>query len=380
MSINAPARTAARLTETRLIGFGVATRVLASDGDLRWLGEFFEPSLGTEGLAAHQATVTANVDATRFEILKQEHSRHERRLYDCFTLDGSFDAFYGCRAPDGELLISLDPFGLMLRVGAAKDVYELVAGSPNARLRMGLMRVVREIATVRALRAGGVPLHGAACTHHGEAVGFLGHKTAGKTTSLIHWLRSQETQFLANDRFFLFRRRGAWVVRGMPTIVKLRPDTLQLFGDLRRRATEYPFDWKSTLVEVHAAAGQGTSGPAAGTFTQRQFLRIVDRSAVPEAPLRMLLFPERDDSLHAVEFAPLSCRDATVRLAANLLSPGASLATAEVFDPEPNRELARESILDACREVAGSGCCFVYRQGIRTLSRVAAPPARSRAA
>jgi hypothetical protein len=378
--MDAPVRKAALLAETRLIGFGAATRVIASDVDLRWLGEFFEPSLGTEGLAVDQATVTASVDANRFETLKREFSLHERRLYDCFTLDGSFDAFSGCHTAQGELLISLDRFDLMLRVGATKDVYELVAGSTNAKVRMGLMRVVREIATVRALRAGGVPLHGSACARQGGAFGFLGHKTAGKTTSLIHWLQSEETRFLANDRFFLFRRRGGWVIRGMPTIVKLRPDTLQLFDDLPRRATEYPFDWNRTLAEVHAAAAQGSPSRRAATFTQTQFLRIMDRSAVAEAPLRMLLFPERDDSLDVAVYQPLSPRDAVARLEANLLSPGTLPATAEVFDPEPNREIALEPILGACREVADSGCCFAYRQGIRTLSRIAASPVFSRVA
>lgn len=379
-SMNAPARNVALLAEIRLVGFGASTRILASDNDLRWLGEFFEPSLATDGLAVCRATVAASLDANRFEMLRRVHSRHERRPYDCFTLDGSFDSFSGCHTAQGDLLIWLDRFDLMLRVGATKSVYELVAGSASAKLRIGLMRVVREIATVQALRAGGVPFHGSACAHQDGAFGFLGHKTAGKTTSLIHWLRSEETRFLANDRLFLFRRPGGWTARGMPTIVKLRPDTWQLFEDLRQRATEYPSDWSHTLAEGHAVAAEGVAGRPATTFTQAQFLRIVGRSAVPEAPLRMLLFPERDDSLDAAVYQPLSPRDAAVRLEANLLSPGMTLATPEVFDPEPNRKISLESIRSACREVADSGSCFAYRQGVRTLSRLAAPPAFSRVA
>jgi hypothetical protein len=371
--MDTPARQAAVPAETRLSGFGASMRVLAGDVDLRWLHEFFEPSLVTEGQAICRATVRASRDASRFEMLQRELARYERRPYDCFTLDGSFDAFSGCHTAQGELLISLDRFDLMLRVGATKADYELVAGSTNGKLRMGLMRVVREIATVHALRAGGVPLHGAGCVRQGGAFGFLGHKTAGKTTSLIHWLRSEEARFLANDRFFLFRRPGGWVMRGMPTIVKLRSDTWQLFVDVQKRATEYPFDWNRTLAEVHEAAVQGSHGQAT-TFTQAQFLRIVGRSAVSEAPLRMLLFPERDDSLHEAVYQPLSTRDAVARLEANLLTPGMTLATAEVFDPNPSREIPRESTLQACRELVDSGCCFAYRRGIRTLSQIATLP------
>ena len=50
------------LSEIRLSGFGGATGLLGSSGDLRWVTEFFSPALQSMPQAATTETVHTDVD------------------------------------------------------------------------------------------------------------------------------------------------------------------------------------------------------------------------------------------------------------------------------------------------------------------------------
>lgn len=367
-------------SELRLFGFGGGTKVVGFRDDLRWLTEFFEPSLRSIPQGATTETVQSDVDPVRYRELWRILERGRVRRYDCFTLDGHFESFSGCESPDGGLVIWLENFSLVLSVDESRVAFRLVADSPEAKLRIGLMRVLREIATVRALRSGALPLHGAACVSGGRAIGFLGAKTAGKTTSLVHWLQSPSTRFLANDRFFVFPRNGSWLASGMPTIVNIRTGTLQHFEELQRRAREQPYHLARTLAEVQHGAGLPTRTSESVSLSQAQFLRIVDRSAESEAAVSMLLFPERDDQIDSVVYEPLPIKEGAELLSANLLSPGSRVTTPEVFDRGPHRTVPEEAVRAMCRKLSAGGFCYRYRQGYRTLSSPVFPPRHSKAA
>ncbi len=362
------------LSEIRLAGFGGGTRLLGSRDNLRWATEFFSPALRSMSQAATTETVHAEIDSQRHLELHRRMHRGQTRRYNCFTLDGHFESFSGCASADGGLVIWLDTLSLMLCVNEARDVFHVIADSPEAKLRVGVMRVLREIATVRALRSGALPLHGAACVVSGVAVGFLGAKRAGKTTSLIHWLQTPRTRFLANDRFFVFHRDAAWFAQGMPTIVSVRTDTLRHFEALRRRLGDLPYRPSRTLAEVRSGRVQPTEPGDSVYLSQAQFLEITDRSAEIEAPVGILLFPERDDRLGNAEFESLPTLEGMNLLRSSLLSPGPRLATAEVFDREPRFEVSEEAVRETCHKLAASGFCHRYRQGVRTLASPATMP------
>lgn len=367
-------------SELRLFGFGGATKVCGFRDDLRWLTEFFSPALRVMPHAKTTETVQVDVDSERYRELHLVLQKGQVCRYDCFTMDGRFEAFCGCEAADGGLVIWLESFSLMLRVDESRLAFHLVADSPEAKVRIGLMRVIREIATVRALRSGALPLHGAACVSGGRAIGFVGVKTAGKTTSLIHWLQSPGTRFLANDRFFILPRNGSWLASGMPTIVNIRAGTLRHFEELMRRVGEQPYHLSRTLTEVQQGVLQPSVSGNGVSLSQAQFLHVLDRSAETEAEVGMLLFPERDDQIDRVSFEPLPIDEGADLLYANLLRPGPSIVTSEVFDPGPDREVAVDAVRVSCRELAAAGFCYRYRQGYRTLSQLVYPPRLSRAA
>lgn len=367
-------------SEIRLFGFGGATKVSGFRDDLRWLTEFFSPALRDMPHATTTESVHADVDSERYRELRLVLQQSRVRRYDCFTLDGRFEAFSGCESADGGLVIWLESFSLMLCVDGGRLAFHLIADSPEAKLRFGLMRVIREIATVRALRAGALPLHGAACVSGDRAIGFLGAKNAGKTTSLIHWLQSSGTRFLANDRFFILPRNGSWLATGMPTIVNIRGGTLRHFEELQRRLGEQPYHLLRTLAEVHQSDGQPSAWSEGVALSQAQFLHVLGRSAETEAAVSMLLFPFRDDQIDRVSFEPLPIDDGAELLYANLLRPGPRIATSEVFDKGSGGEVPVDAVRTSCRKLAAAGFCFRYRQGYRTLSQSVYPPVLSRAA
>lgn len=361
-------------SEIRLSGFGGATRLLGSRNDLRWVTEFFSPALRTMPHAVTTETVHTAVDAQRYVTMHRTMHRDQTRRYDCFTLDGHFESFIGRDLPDGGLVVWLESLSLMLSVNESRDVFHVVADSSEAKLRVGVMRVLREIATVRALRTGALPLHGAACVRGDGAVGFLGAKRAGKTTALIHWLQTPGTRFLANDRFFVFHRNDAWFAQGMPTIVSVRADTLLHFEALRRRTGELPYRPSQTLAEVRSGKVQPSEPRESVYLSQAQFLEITDRAAEIEAPVSMLLFPERDDRLGSAELESLSTPEGMELLRSSLLSPGPHLVTSEVFDRVPRFEVPEEAVRETCRRLSVAGLCHRYRQGFRTLASPATMP------
>jgi hypothetical protein len=63
----------------------------------------------------------------------------------------------------------------------------------------------------------------------------------GKTTLMIFACLHGGARFMVNDRVLIARGASAWLVRGVPTVVTVRPGTLDYFPDLRRRiAAERP--------------------------------------------------------------------------------------------------------------------------------------------
>lgn len=367
-------------SQTNIEFLGGATRVACPTSDLAWLREFFQPSFTFDSAAPVREDLQLSIDAARFADWRQRADWNGCPRFDCFTLDGSFEQFPGLEAADGSRTLWLDRFGTFLFVSAGRDRFELLSDSDQLGNRLALMRVVRELATVRAIKQGAIPFHGAACGIEGAAVAFVGSKTAGKTTALAHCLQSPRFQFLANDRFFLYDGPGGPQIAGIPTIVKVRWGTLRLFPELERQTLAHPFHRQRTLREVFEQGGRASRTDEAASFSQAQFLHLTNSRAISAAPLGSFLFLERDDSVYIPRLLPIAIDTAAERLRQSLLSPGVLLQTASVFDAAPNRTVDEERLRSACRNLAAHGFCWRYQQGIRTISQPALPQLSFRAA
>jgi hypothetical protein len=101
---------------------------------------------------------------------------------------------------------------------------------------------------------------------------------------------------IANDRVMVDVGDRSCEVRGVPTIVSVRPGTLRYFPQLRLGPFERPLLFHSGERGAHAAAAQDGS-PAARpardfSLSPAQLTRRQGSSSVRSAPLSAIVFPE----------------------------------------------------------------------------------------
>ena len=192
--------------------------------------EFLCPWFSAEAPNGTALNVRMTSSGERFSALARvEAERHPQPLA-CFRLDRRLVSCPGWIEPDGSILVADQEFGCYYHV-QGKQV-EVISRPQDRLARIGLMRVVRELAIQRALsRSETLDLHAAAFVFRGRAILLAGDKNAGKTTLLAHALTSPHTALMANDRVIVDGRLQA---RGVPTVVSVRDDTEQAFPALGR--------------------------------------------------------------------------------------------------------------------------------------------------
>ncbi|HEY2385691.1 MAG TPA: hypothetical protein VGK30_01915, partial [Candidatus Binatia bacterium] len=193
------------------------------------LEEFLAPSFAVTTARAGDVAVTLAADGDRHErLVRACDARGDDAFETLFRLDQGV-----VRLPvfhdDAQRPVAYDAkFACFYSLAAGIEVI----GHPRLPTwRTGAMRVVREIATVRALAAGARLLHAGGLVIGGGALAIAGPKGAGKSTLLCHLAAAAGAALLANDRLLV--SDGAPpeppMIRGVPTAVGLRPDTLAMF-------------------------------------------------------------------------------------------------------------------------------------------------------
>ena len=148
----------------------------------------------------------------------------------CFVLDGGTVCHpeWKGSGPDERILFDAHYQAFYYVERRSGHVRILATPRPNLT-RIALMRVVRELAMAASLARGGLLLHGAAFAIGGRGVVLAGPRRAGKSTLLLHALQAAGALFISNDRVLARQGQDRVVLRGMPTIVNLRPGTLATF-------------------------------------------------------------------------------------------------------------------------------------------------------
>ena len=223
----------------------------------------------------------------------------------CFGLDSEVVQLAGWTEA-GTTVVADAELGSFYRVSATG--VEVIARPGFRRARIGLMRVVRELLVAGAKAAERLlDLHAAAFATPAGAVLLVGPKQAGKTTLLTHFLRSQRTSLIANDRVLVDVEPVPPIAFGVPTLVSVRVGTLALFPDLRRTAHERP-------ALFHSDEGPGatvfdvsdTCPPRDFSLTPAQLAQRCRSGTTDCAPIAAIVFPEMDTASGGWSLEPLA--------------------------------------------------------------------------
>jgi hypothetical protein len=226
---------------------------------------------------------------------------------------------------------------------------EILARERTRKARTALMRVVRELAMDRIVATGGLLVHGAAVATGGGTVVMCGPRRSGKTTLLIALLQTPGTGYVANDRCVVRVGEGGASVRGLPTLISIRGDTLDHFPEVRRR-----------LAEVRPDLGQREGrrfslGPP-------EFCELLGGTPrEPGGALRALLFPQVTDGPQRLALRRLAPADALERLRQGLFRAAYASPLGEAFVSPALR--ARVSSAEVQRWLAEHVACFECRLG-----------------
>jgi hypothetical protein len=200
-------------------------------GTLAWLREMIAPAFAVHDDPAPERrgdTLPFFIEAV--ERLPGAHCE-SLGLTPCFALDHDIVRLPAHR--DGASVLVDDTF---FRARYTIEPHGLGVSQiePVHHLRGASLRLIREAMLSRVDWTRRVQLHASAVASSGRVVAFAGQRESGKTSLLAHVSRATGAGLVSNDRLVLSRATDGWAARGVPTIVSVRPGTIErlphLFG------------------------------------------------------------------------------------------------------------------------------------------------------
>ena len=264
----------------------IAVEVGDPDG-ARWLCELLTPWFALVASVAGGPRVRVTPSAGRFAELAATQLQAATRPLPCFTLDSALVSYPAWTETDGTTVVADGEYGCYYRV--LGDQVEIVMRPRDRLARMGLLRVVREMAMARALASAGVlDLHAAGFVVRDLAVLLVGGKRTGKTSLLGHVLASEHAPLLANDRVLV---DGASLrATGVPSVVAPDEGTLRRLPALGRGLPR-----RAALLHAGELASAEAVASASGprlVISPAQFARQLGATTQASARLGVIVFSE----------------------------------------------------------------------------------------
>lgn len=335
----------------------------------RWLDEFVTPHLHDDAATTARCELTVTVDTDRYAAIRASPGAagHTPREVDCFTLDGSFVRL-PLWAHDADGLVVHDrEAGVFVAIGDADESggrrVDVLAERDTRRMRLTLMRVVRELATMQAVARGDLHVHGATVVVDGRAFVIAGGKRAGKTSMLLNALSQPGVAYLSNDRVLLERTSTGVLVRGMPTIVKVRPGSFDHLPKLP------PMGWQRPCVSIRECERGGPladdASHRAGSMSPAQLVAWLGVAAVDAAPLAAVVLPRVDDAIDGFDVRVVDAAEAATRLEACVLGADTPAGPPEAFGSGSRVGEPAVDVAAACAAIAADFACLDCRIGPR---------------
>jgi hypothetical protein len=273
---------------SRVLGFGPAATALTSDdpATAEWLEEalapWFAPTRTEPGWH-----VALSSDAAAYRECRRDLPG-AAALRPLLALDTRVLALPAWSSGD-TVTFADDEHACVLVV--RPTAVRLIGDPTSRRWRMTLLRVLHEIVATRVRRTD-VDLHAASVEAADRAILISGPKGAGKTTLSLYLACSGQCRWIANDRAFAGLGSVPALVRGVPTVVALRPATGTDFPALRQPAPALERPHLHTLAELaRAGLAPGRPGAVRLALSPVQVVRQLGIRPRAAAPLGAIVFP-----------------------------------------------------------------------------------------
>jgi hypothetical protein len=294
----------------------------SEQADLGWLSAFLACGFEAAPGAAGNRRVGLRVDADAYDLLRAKAAVSSGALVEGFARD-SAPAWLERWPSNGASSAFHDPrHSIFYLVSEDAARVEILARERTPGCRTTLMRVVRELAMDRVVSSGGILVHGAAIGHAGGVLVMCGPKRSGKTTLLMSLLEIPGTRYVANDRCVVRPRQGGASVRGLPTLVSIRCDTLAHFPAAGARLGRIRPD----------LAGIEHSERPSFSLSPPEFCELMgDCPRESGGPLLALIFPRVTDDGAPLTLRRLGAAEALERFRTGLFRAGHASPLGQAF-------------------------------------------------
>jgi hypothetical protein len=354
---------------------GLTVRVESADPvPLVWLEEFLTPAFAVEPTAVADCHVTLAVDDREYRDTMRRGPRTDSAPVGCFTFDGRLAHLPLWRsAAEGRVIFDPDSEVFYLVAHESTRIRILTARHHPSR-RIALMRVVREFAMSRVRADESFVIHAGAVVVAGHGIAIAGPKGAGKTSLLIHLLLHRaDGAFVSNDRVVVDLEGPVPRLRGMPTVVTIREDTLSRFPTFGAAVRQAGYDERLALHE--AASQYNARDDGSVGLAPAQLCAVLDTTMRGQAWAGALLFPRVTEQARGIELQALSSWSAAERLQAVLFGGSPLPPQSEVFSQAHDRCRGVETagLERLCLAFASQVQCFECSLGREAYRAESAP-------
>ncbi len=297
-----------------------------------WLDEFLRPAFEERHGSATDFSVRVRAGSEASAAVASTRPPGPLPETPCFALDQEVVCHPSWRVSERTVIEDQKLGAYYVLAGNQVEVVVLPGSSA---FRTGAMRVIREIAACRALASPAcLLLHAAAVEAGGRSVLVAGPKNAGKTTLLAYLAAATRTGILSNDRALVSRDASGFEVRGVPSIVSIRPQTLAFFPSLARGIPAVQRPAHLTLAEADAAfaAHGGVDARIRLRLSPPQLARQLGVPLSASARLSAVAFPATPCDRSSFRVDRLSVTEAALRLRESLFGVGSGKSATTAFE------------------------------------------------
>jgi hypothetical protein len=286
----------------RLVEGGTALR--CDPGVADWLREMLEPAVQFSSGGPAAASVVVRADP----VLGPPPAT--TRSEPCFAVDTKVEHL----PSSGTAPLRLEHYDKTVSYVIEGDQVTIAPSGAGPDLRVAAFLAVRELVVAQALAAPMLQLHAAGFGSAGRVALLTGPRGAGKTTTLSHLAASSGHSIVTNDRALAFDGVDGWQIRGVPTIVGVRPGTMALLPQVFAGAAERTVHLTADEMATWATADRRIKPGRVPSMTLAQMAQRVGVPLAAGGRLASVSVLQIDESVPTFAVRPLAPSEAEAAL------------------------------------------------------------------